>query len=110
MHKVHRPALVDGDRHGQRQRFLAYETMAWFDPQVQLKLAINPVDAFMVIPFETFYVTQIQDAQPEAPVALVVRQPYQPLGNDVVFCIQLNLVPVAGLADAECLAGQLDRG
>jgi len=50
-----------------------------------------------MVPFETFYVTQIQDAQPEAPVALVVRQPYQPVGNDVVFCVQLGLVPVAGL-------------
>jgi len=74
--------------------------MAWFNPQVQLKLAINPVDAFMV-PFETFYVTQIQEAQSKTPVALVVRQPYQPVGNDVVFCVQLDLVPVAGLADAD---------
>jgi hypothetical protein len=109
MHEVHRPALVDSDRHGQRQRFLAHETMAWLDPQVQLKLAINPVDTFMV-PFKTFYVTQIQEAQPEVPIALVVRQPYQPVGNDVVFCVQLGLVPVARLTDAECLAGQLDRG
>jgi hypothetical protein len=62
-----------------------------------------------MVPFETFYVTQIHEAQPEAPIALVVRQPYQPVGNDVVFCIQLGLVPLR-LTDAECLAGQLDRG
>jgi hypothetical protein len=84
MHEVNRSGLIDGDWHGQMERIFAYETMVWFDPQVQLKLAINPTDAFMV-PFETFYVTQIQEAQPEAPIALVVRQLYQPVGNDVVF-------------------------
>jgi len=83
--------------------------MARLNAQVQLKLAINPVDFFMV-PLETLDVAQVQEAQPEAPVALVVRQPYQPVGYDVVFCVQLGLVPVAGLADAKCLAGQLDRG
>jgi hypothetical protein len=64
--------------------------MARLDPQVQLELAINLVDALLV-PFEAFHVTQVQEAQTESPVAQVVRQPYQPVGNDIVFRIQLAL-------------------
>lgn len=109
MHEVHRPPLVDADRHCQTQQFLTYETMARLDSQVQLELAVNLVDAF-VVPFEAFDVAQIQETQPEAPVALVIRQPYQPIGNHIVFGIKLGLVSVAGLADAECLTDQLDRG
>jgi hypothetical protein len=53
---------------------------------------------------------QVHNAQPETPVALVVRQPHQPVGNDAVFRVQFGIVPVAGLADAKRLARQLDRG
>jgi hypothetical protein len=63
-----------------------------------------------VVPFEAFNVTQIQEAQPEAAVALVVRQSHQPVGNEYVFRVQLGLVTVAGLAEAICLARQLDCG
>ena len=60
MHEVHRPALVDCGRHCQGKRLLAYETMARFDAQVQLELAVNPVDA-LVVPFEALYVAQVQE-------------------------------------------------
>ena len=109
MHEVHRPALVDCSRHSQWQRLLAHQAVARLDSHIQLEFTVNPVNPF-VVPFEIFDIAQVQEAQPEAPIALVVRQPCQPISNDAVFCIQLGLVPVAGLADAECLAGQLDRG
>jgi len=83
--------------------------MARLDPHVQFELAINPVDAF-VIPSEAFDVAQVQEAQTEAPVTLVVRQPYQPVRNELVFRVQLGFIAIAGLADIERLAGQLDRG
>jgi hypothetical protein len=83
--------------------------MARLDSQIQLELTVNPVNPFMV-PFEVFDVAQVQEAQPEALVALVVRQPYQPVGNEVVFRVQLGFKPVARLADAKGLARQLDRG
>ena len=83
--------------------------MTRFDPQVQLEFAVDSVDA-LVVPFEASHVAQVQEAKAEAPVALVVRQPYQPVGNEVVFRIQLRFVSVAGLANAKCLARQLDRG
>jgi len=50
--------------------------MARLDPHVQFEPAINPVDAF-VMPSEAFDVMQVQEAQTEAPVTLVARQPYQ---------------------------------
>jgi hypothetical protein len=90
VHEVHRPALVNGHRHCQRQRLFAHQAMARLDPQVQLELAINLVDALLV-PFEAFHVTQVQEAQTESPVAQVVRQPYQPVGNEIVFRIRLGL-------------------
>jgi hypothetical protein len=109
VHEVHRPALVDRGRHRQRQRLFARQAMARLNPQVQLKLTVNPVDA-LVVPFEALDVAQVQEAQAEAPVALVVRQPYQPVGDDAVLRVQLGLVAIAGLADVKCLACQANRG
>ncbi len=107
VHEVHRPVLDDRSRHRQRQRFLAHQAVTWLDSQVQFELAVDPVDT-LVVPFEALHVAQIQEAQPEAPVPLVVRQPYQPVGNKDVFSVQLGLVAVAGLANDKCLARQLD--
>ena len=63
-----------------------------------------------VVPLEPFNVAQVQEAQPEAPVPLVVHKPYQPVGDDSVFRIQLGLVPVAGPADAKRPTRQVNRG
>ena len=109
VHEVHRPTLIDRGRHRQRQRLFTYQTMTRLDPQVHLELAVNPVHT-LVVPFEALDVAQVQEAQPKAPVALVVRQPHQPVGNEDVFRVQLGLVAITGLADAECLTRQLDRG
>jgi hypothetical protein len=83
--------------------------MARLDAQVELEFAVNPVDPF-VVPFEALDVAQVQEAQPEALVALVVCQPHQPVSNEDVFCVQLGLVAIARLADVKCLACQADRG
>src|SRR5471030_420540 len=85
--------------------FFPHQPMARLDPQVQFQLAIDPVDA-LVIPFETLHVAQIQEAQAEAPVALVVSQAYQPVGYDSVFRVELGAIAIAGLTDAKRLAGQ----
>ena len=73
MHEIHRPALIDGFWHYQRLRLLANNPLSRFDPQVQLQLAVNAIHPF-VIPSVALHVTQIQKAQPESPVALVVGQ------------------------------------
>jgi len=48
---------------------------------------------------EATHVAQVQEAQPEAPVAVVVCQPEQPLGNLIVFDVAPSLVAITGLAD-----------
>ena len=83
--------------------------MSRLDAQVQFQLAIDPVDA-LVIPLKAFYVAQIQEAQAEAPVALVVGQAYQPVSHDSVFRVELGAIAIASLADVERLAGQSDCG
>ena len=109
MHEVHRPALIDRTRHCQRQRFRPRQTMTRFDPQVQFYFAFASVDT-LVAYLNPLTLRRLHDAQAKASVAPVVRQPYQPVGNEVVFRVQLRFVSVAGLASAKCLARQLDRG
>lgn len=105
MHEVHRPGVVDLCRHGQRQRLFPHQPMAWLDPQVQFQFAIDPVDA-LVVPFKPLHVAQIQEAQAEAPVALVIGQAYQPVSHDSIFRVELGAIAIAGLANAKCLTGQ----
>ena len=105
MHEVHRPGVVDLCRHGQRQRLFPHQPMAWLDPQVQFQFAIDPVDA-LVVPFKPLHVAQIQEAQAEAPVALLVGQAYQPVSHDSIFRVELGAIAIAGLANAKCLTGQ----
>lgn len=85
MHKIHRPALVDGLRHRQRFRLLANNPLSRLDPQVQLQLAVNAIHAF-VVPSVALHVTQIEKAQPESPVALVVGQANQKVGDFDILC------------------------
>ena len=58
-----------------------------------------------MVPFKTLYVAQIQEAQAEAPVALVIGQAYQPVSHDSVFRVELGAIAIAGPADTERLAG-----
>ena len=48
-----------------------------------------------MIPSVTFDVAQIQEAQTESPVPLIVRQTDQPFGDTVVLSVQLRPVAVA---------------
>ncbi len=58
-----------------------------------------------MVPAVTLHVAQIQEAQPKAPVPLVIRQANQPGGNTVVLRVQLGSVAVAALAQPKCLTG-----
>ena len=64
MHEVHRPALVDRSRHRQWLRLLAYQAVARLDPQIQLELPINPVDA-LVIPLEVLTLRRYRKHSPK---------------------------------------------
>ena len=105
MHEVHGPDLVDGLRHAQGLWLVAHQPFARFDAQVQLQFPVDPVDA-LVVPSKASDVAQVQVAQPKAPVAVVVRQADQPIGDLLVFGVALGFVAVAGLADGEDVAGQ----
>lgn len=65
----------------------------------------DPIDS-LVIPVKAFHVAQMQKAQPEAPVALVMGQADQPVRDLVILIRKLRQIPVAGLADTKDPAGQ----
>ena len=95
MHEVHLPALVDLYSHGQRQRLFAHQPMAWLDPQIQFQFEIDPVDDALAVPFKALHVAQRQEAQAEAPVALLAGQASQPVSHDSVFRIELGALAIA---------------
>jgi len=78
LHEVHRPHLVDTTWHGERLRLVAHQALSRLDPQIELQLFVDAVHA-LVIPFKVPDVAQIQVTQAKAPVAMVVRQPQQPV-------------------------------
>src|SRR6185312_1426560 len=100
MHEVHRPNLIDGDGFGQRLRPFAHQALSGFDAQVQFQLPIDPVDPLTTPPV-ALDVAQVEEAQPEAPVAPVGRQPDQPVGNLVIFRRRSGSISVTGLADVK---------
>jgi hypothetical protein len=53
-------------------------------------------------------IAQIQKTQPESPVALIMGETDQVIGNLNILGGQLRLIAVAGLADTERQAGQLN--
>ena len=50
------------------------------DGLIELQFAVNAIHPF-VVPRVALHVTQIQEAQPELPVALVMRQANQMIGD-----------------------------
>ena len=80
MHEIHRPALIDRLGHRQRFGFLAHDPLSRLDAQIELELAIDPINP-LVIPAVALHVAQVQEAQAKAPVALVVGQAEQVIGD-----------------------------
>lgn len=50
-----------------------HQALAGLDAQVQLRRPVTAIDT-LVVPVEASEVAQVQEAQPNAPVALVVSQ------------------------------------
>ena len=77
--------------------------LARLDAQVELQLPVYPVHP-LVVPGKAFDVAQVQETQPEAPGAVIVGQPQQPLGDLIVFNAAASHVAIASLADLKRLA------
>ncbi len=58
-----------------------------------------------MVPFKVLDVTQVQIAQPKAPVAVVVRQSDQLVDNLLILSITLDLIAIAGLVHTKDSAG-----
>ena len=67
--------------------FVPLQPFLGLDPQVQLQLAVDPVDAF-VVPAIALHVAQIQKTQPKAPACACCRQTFQPVRNLIVLIAQ----------------------
>lgn len=100
VHEIHRPALVDACRYGRGLRLLPNDSVSRLDPQLQFKFAINAIHP-IVVPSVDLHVVQVQKAQPESPVALIVGQTEQVVGDFDILCGLLCLVAVTGLAYAK---------
>ena len=108
MHEIHRPHLVQRLRHRQRLGLLTHHALLRPDPQVQFEASIDPIDP-LVIPSVALHVSQVQEAQAEPPVAIVLCEADQPIGDLGVLRLQLGLVAIAAFTDPERHAGQRDR-
>ena len=103
--EVHRPDLINGLWHRQRLRLLSHQTLPGLDAQVQFQLTVDAVHP-LVIPAKVLHIAQVEIAQTKAPVAVVVCQADQPVGDERVLGILFGLVAVAGLADHTRAASQ----
>lgn len=61
-----------------------------------------------MVPAKAFDIAQVQEAQPETPVALAGGEAQQPVGNILIFIGQYGLIAIATLTDLEHLASQTD--
>lgn len=89
MHEVPQPDFIDALRHSQGLVLLAHQAFAGLYAQVQFQLVINALKALMV-PAEILDVAKIQVAQAKSPVAMVVCQPNQPIGDDFILSVFLD--------------------
>ena len=62
--EVHRPHLVEARRHRQRLGRQPHQPLTRLDPQIQLKLAVDPVHA-LVIPSVASDIAQVQKHSPK---------------------------------------------
>ena len=90
MHKVHRPDFIDCLGHGQWLWLFSVQTLPGLDQQIELQSLVNPIDP-LVIPFEALDVTQVEVTKTKSPVAVVVGQAQQPVGDLLVLSILIGL-------------------
>ena len=64
--------MVNAQRHNQGIGFISNQTLTGLDTQVELKLTVNPVDAF-VVPCVVLNVVQVQITRAKVPAAIIVR-------------------------------------
>jgi hypothetical protein len=107
MHEIHRPHLNDRVRNGQWLWRFTLQPPSRLDPQVEFQFTINPINPLRV-KRQTLDIPSIQEAQPKAPVAVVVRQPHQPIPHVDIVVIPLRQVSIAVLTDIENPAGHSD--
>jgi hypothetical protein len=107
VHKVHRPDLIDCLGYSQWLWLFSVQTLPGLDPKIELQSLVNPIDP-LVIPFKALDVTQVEVTETEPPVAVVIRQAQQPVGDLLVLSILLSLVPITGLTHRENHTGQPD--
>ena len=63
----------------------------------------------LVIPAKSSHIELVQKAQAKTPVAMVVGQVQQLISNLLILGNSSGNISIAGLADANCCAGQSDR-
>ena len=78
-HEVHRPGHARGLRHRQRVGFVPLQPLVGLDPQVQLQLAVDAIDA-LVVP-RMPHVAQVQETQAKPPSLPGIGQPNQQIGD-----------------------------
>ena len=83
---------------------VAHKPPARLDSQIELQLFVDAVHT-LVIPLKASHAVLIQVTQAKAPVAVVVSQTQQPVGQLGVICVLFALVSIALLAGAKRLAG-----
>jgi hypothetical protein len=104
MHEIHRPTLVRCLGYRQRFWLSALYAALGFNAQIQFQFSINPVHPF-VIPTKSFDVAEMQKAQPKSPVALIVGQSNQVIGNLIIDRQLLRLVAITSLANTKGVTG-----
>lgn len=103
MHKIHQPAVIGLVGHSQYLRLFTHQPPLEFDPHVQFKLPINPVDT-LVIPAKPFDVAQAEKTEAKASVALGTGDAHQPVRDKLVFIGKLGLIVVTAFADLHDVA------
>lgn len=104
MHKIHRPTAIELVGNDQYLRLFTHQPLLGFDPHVQFKLPINPVDT-LVIPAKPFDVAQVEKTEAKAPVPLGTGDAQQPVRDKLVFIGKHGLIAITAFADLEDVAG-----
>lgn len=103
--EVHWPVLVFTLGHRQRPEAFPHEVLVRLDRQVELQFGIDPI-APLMIPALALCVVRGQRAKARAPPQLRERQADHPVGALRVLVAAFRRIPIAGLDDAERLAGR----